>query len=110
MNCLVVKKIKKIIKGYLKNIKVDERKIPVLAYAFLGRDYDQEVEYSKNMIERDLHPEYTDEQIEKFKSEAYQNSVFETVLCVGVAGLLVGAIGGGIGAGILFSAGGLGRT
>ena len=96
------------IEGYLKNIKVDERKIPVLAYAFLGRDYDQEVEYSKNMIERDLHPEYTDEQIEKFKSEAYQNSVFETVLCVGVAGLLVGAIGGGIGAGILFSAGGLG--
>ena len=96
------------IEGYLKNIKVDERKIPVLAYAFLGRDYDQEVEYSKNMIERNLHPEYTDEQIEKFKSEAYQNSVFETVLCVGVAGLLVGAIGGGIGAGILFSAGGLG--
>lgn len=96
------------IEGYLKNIKIDERKIPVLAYAYLGRDYDQEVEYSKNMIERELHPEYTDEQIEKFKSDAYQNSVFETVLCVGVAGLLVGAIGGGIGAGILFSAGGLG--
>lgn len=98
------------IEGYLKNIKVDERRIPVLAYAYLGRDYRQEVEYSKNIIERDLHPEYSDEQIERFKSEAYQNSVFETVLTVGTVGLLAGALGGGIGASILFSAGALGAV
>lgn len=34
------------IEGYLKNIKVDERKVPVLAYAYLGRDFTDQLKYS----------------------------------------------------------------
>lgn len=96
------------IEGYLRNIKIDERKIPVLAYAYLGRNYWQEAEYSKNIYERDLHLEYEESKIEKLKSEAHHNQVVETSLVIGASGLFVGGIGGGIAGSLLLSAGALG--
>ena len=82
------------IEGYLKNIKVDERTIPALAYAFIGNDYERYFIDDLYKIERTTYPNMSKEKAEEYKSYRYQNALGKRTYILGVAGFFVGAIVG----------------
>lgn len=82
------------IEGYLKNIKIDERKIPTLAYAYLGLDYSEELKREKYYIKESTYPKLTPEKVVQLTDERYFNKVCDSVLSIGLGGSFILGIGG----------------
>lgn len=86
------------IEGYLKNIKVDERSIPVLAFAYLGNDYSDELAKQKYYINESTYPKLTEDKVKKFTGERYWEKMVENALCIGLVGMVcLGMVGGFVG-------------
>ncbi len=88
------------IEGYLKNIKVDERKVPVLAYAYLGRDFTDQLKYNRYLLEESTYPKLTEEKVNYFTDSKYYDKLFDATLSFGLGGGFAlgfaGAIIGGV--------------
>ena len=87
------------IEGYLKNIKLDERRLPVLSYAYYGLDRSEELKAQKYYIKEDTYPKLTPEKVEYYTDSKYIDKIFELTLSLGIGGGfglgVIGAIVGG---------------
>jgi len=89
------------IEGYLKNIKVDERKIPTLAYAYLGTNRSQDIIITKNILERDLRLDMDEEKLQELKSPRYADSSADKVFFFAIGGGFFGAVLGAVGGALI---------
>lgn len=84
------------IEGYLKNIKVDERTIPTLAYAYIGHDYENDFCNRIEEAEISTYPRLTEEKQEEYQTDYYLSEIGEisslTSICGGFLGGIVGSI------------------
>lgn len=80
------------VKKYLESLSVNERDIPVLAYANLSDEYYQELFYRKKNIEKSTYPKLTEEKKEYYQSTAYR----ENVVMGSIFGGMIGAFACGI--------------
>ena len=79
------------IEGYLKNIKIDERKIPILAYAFFNKNNEEQFNLSRNLIMSYTYPYLTEEKVKEYKSYDYMAKVKkETVAWSGLLSVGLG--------------------
>lgn len=87
------------IEGYLKNIKIDERRLPVLAYAYYGIDSSLDLEDKKYNINESTYPKITPDKVKYYTDPNYSNKLSEFVLslgfgggfCGGILGVIIGA-------------------
>ena len=84
------------IEGYLKNIKIDERRLPVLAYAYYGLDRTDVLKEEKYYINESTYPKLTPEKVEHYTDSKYIDNIFEATLSVGLGGGFGLSIIGGI--------------
>ena len=85
------------IEDYLKNIKVDERMIPTLMYAFIGYDFERTLLLDKIRIERTTYPYLTPEKVTKLKSSEYFTELNINAVMMGMWGaFLFGILSGAI--------------
>ena len=87
------------IEGYLKNIKLDERKIPILTYAFLNENNEDRFKTEKFYIMDATYPYLTEEKVERYTEIDYLKHAGEaTFACSFVGSLVLGITGGIVGA------------
>ena len=65
------------IEGYLKNIKIDERRLPVLAYAYYGLDKTDVLKEEKYYINESTYPKLTPEKVEYYTDSKYLDKIFK---------------------------------
>ena len=84
------------IESYLKNIKIDERRLPVLAFAYYGLDRSEDLRIQKYYIKEETYPKLTPEKVDYYTSSKYLDKLFETTLSVGIGGAFALGIAGAI--------------
>lgn len=84
------------IEGYLKNIKLDERRIPILAYAFLNSNNEERFKTEKFYIMDATYPYLTEEKVERYTEVDYLKHAGEATFCCSFIGALILGITGGI--------------
>lgn len=75
------------IKDYLKDIKVDERTIPTLMYAFIGKNNETGIKICEREFEKSTYPYLTDEKIRKFTSPSYEFNLGFNAVTMGMIGM-----------------------
>ncbi len=87
------------IEGYLKNIKLDERRIPILAYAFFNGNNEDRFKTEKFYIMDATYPYLTEEKVERYTEIDYLKHAGEaTFACSFIGSLVLGITGGIVGA------------
>jgi len=87
------------ITGYLKNIKLVERQVPILAYAFFDKANEKKIATNEFYIMEETYPYLTEEKVEKLKSDNYLSDCSFAATMVSILGaILLGATGGIVGA------------
>ena len=87
------------IEGYLKNIKLDERRIPILTYAFLNSNNEERFKTEKFYIMDATYPYLTEEKVERYTEADYLKHTGEaTFACSFIGSLVLGITGGIVGA------------
>ena len=84
------------IEGYVKNIKLDERRIPILGYAFLDEQNIERYKNEKFYIMDATYPYLTSEKVEALTEDGYLKKFGETSFVVSLIGAIVLGITGGI--------------
>lgn len=80
------------IEGYLKNIKINERKIPTLAYAFIGNDYEQDYISDIYDANNSTYPKITEEKAEEYRSYSYQRNLYDSSTALSIGGGFIGGL------------------
>lgn len=84
------------IEGYVKNIKLDERRIPVLAYAFFEEQNIERFKTEKFYIMDATYPYLTEEKVNYLTEPDYLKHLGESTFCLSFIGSLVLGITGAI--------------
>jgi len=82
------------ISEHLKNINIDERNIPILAYSYLGLNKSEELLVKKNIIQANTFPNLTEEKVNYYKSAEYSDKTTENITGTAIGGSMFGCIAG----------------